>query len=697
MTRLGDRFGLDSVLWHRQQWAKSGRCGQLVPCRPILKFRYLAKQIIMLSTFEYEAVFNGLPIASYLVSPTHEATILAVNDAYLIASSRRRTDLIGVGLFDAFPQNPDDSDDTGVVALRHSLARAIATGRPHTVEVERYPICVEMPNGEMIFEERFWQAVNTPIYGDDGQILCISHNTIDITGQVRTKAALITEQLRSTAALNESEGRLRALIKATADVVYRMSPDWMQMRQLEGRGFLKDTFDPHHLWIDDYIPLEDHELVHDSIEKAIRTKAVFELEHRVLRADGTCGWTLSRAVPMLDAKGEIYEWIGAASDITERKQKDEALQQADQRKDEFLAMLAHELRNPLAPISAAAELLQLGGIDEARVRQTSQIIGRQVAHMTSLVNDLLDVSRVNRGMVDLENAPLDICRIITDAVEQVTPLIRARRQQLGLQLAPDVLLVMGDKKRLVQVFANLLNNAAKYTDDCGNILIKADMHHANVFIEIIDNGTGMAPELVTRAFDLFAQADRTSDRSLGGLGLGLALVKKLVELHHGTVTCESAGLGKGSKFTVCLPSLIEQPALVNSNNIHLYQQQQTDSLRILVVDDNIDAALMIAMLLEASGHQVMVEHGSHRALERALGEPLQVCLIDIGLPDMDGNELAKRLRAQPETAELVLIAVTGYDQNDDRRHALAAGFNHYLVKPVDTKKLMAILAEINSA
>ncbi|MDQ3524092.1 MAG: ATP-binding protein [Chloroflexota bacterium] len=618
-----------------------------------------------------------------MLSPTPEAIVLAVNDAFLSASARRRVDVIDISIFEAFPGNPDDPEDTGEAALRSSLARVLATGRPDALPAQRYPIRVVLRNGEVAYEERFWGAINTPLFGEDGQIVCISHTTSDIT-----------EQVRSEAALRESEKRFRALVSATADVVYSLSPDWSQMRHVEGRGFVKNTTDPNHLWLDEYIPPEDHDLVRKAGEEAIRNKAIFELEHRVRRADGTLGWTCSRAIPLLDKNGEIYEWIGAASDITDRKAAEEKLKDTDRRKDEFLAMLAHELSNPLAPIGAAAQLLQLVKPDEARVREISQVIGRQVAHMTGLIEDLLDVSRVTRGLVELDDAPLDIRHIVMEAVEQVTPLVQARRHDLALHLPPNAIMVNGDKKRLVQVVTNILNNAAKYTQEGGELQLRTEVHESHVLIEIIDNGVGMTPELATRAFDLFAQAERASDRTSGGLGLGLALVKSLVELHGGTVTCASKGIGKGSKFTVCLPRLLAEDRHVDQSEVDSSSHPTSRSLRVMVVDDNVDAAAMLEMLLEESGHQVLVEHSSPRALERAREEAPQVCLLDIGLPEMDGNELAKRLRAQPETAKSLLIAVTGYGQEKDRSQALAGGFDHHLVKPVDMKKLFSLLAGI---
>jgi len=642
----------------------------------------------MHSSSLFESVFNHAPIGNYLLSPTPEAIVLAVNDAFLAASGRTREEMVGVSLFTTFPADPDDPTDDSETVLRASLARAIASGKPDSLPTIRYPIPVTQADGSVRFEERFWNAISTPLFDADGRILCVSHSTSDIT-----------EQVRAAAALRESEKRFRALTDAAADVVYTMSPDWSEMRQLDGRGFLKDTSNSDESWLDEYIPVEERVRVRQAIDTARRNKAVFELEHKVLRADGSCGWTLSRAVPMLDAEGEIYEWIGAANDVTERREAEEKLRQTDRHKDEFLAMLAHELRNPLAPLGAAAELLQMGTPDAARVRHTSQIIGRQVLHMTHLIDDLLDVSRVTNGLVSLDKAPADLNRILAEAVEQVTPLMRARGHDFSCAFAPGTVMVDGDSKRLVQVVANILNNAAKYTPEGGAVSLTAQADAHEICITVADNGIGMAPQLAARAFDLFAQAERSPDRSSGGLGLGLALVRSLVELHGGSVACDSAGEGQGSRFTVRLPRLpAEQGQPQPGENREDAGQagaapDAAAALRIMVVDDNVDAASMLAMLLEIDGHEVAVEHHPHPALARARAAAPDVFLLDIGLPDMDGTELAQRLRAQPETAHSLLVAITGYGQDSDRAVAMAAGFDHYLVKPIDTAKLDHILAE----
>jgi PAS domain S-box-containing protein len=404
---------------------------------------------------------------------------------------------------------------------------------------------------------------------------------------------------------------------------------------------------------------------------------------------------LVSGAPIQDNDGKIVGAVVAQKDVTVRVRAEEVLQQANRQKDEFLAMLAHELRNPLAPIAAAGDLLEYGRLDEARVKQTSAIISRQVRHMTGLVDDLLDISRVTRGLVALDQTRLDAKRIVADAVEQVRPLIEARRHGLTVHTPPESAFLLGDQKRLVQVLTNLLTNAAKYTPEGGNIHLDMEVVGNHVKMVVADNGIGMAPDLIERAFDLFTQAERTPDRAQGGLGIGLALVKSLVELHGGSITVESEGIGKGSRFTVCLPHVARSVDSAQPDHAWELATAPSRSLKVMIVDDNEDVAQMLAMLVETLGHEVVVEHSSELALARARLEKPQVCLLDIGLPNIDGNELARRLRAEPELKHSVLIAVTGYGQEHDRAHAREAGFNHHFVKPVDTNKLAQLLREID--
>ena len=371
----------------------------------------------------------------------------------------------------------------------------------------------------------------------------------------------------------------------------------------------------------------------------------------------------------------------------------EALRKADRMKDEFLAMLAHELRNPLAPISSAAQYLKTAQPRPEVVNEVSDIIARQVDHLNGLVDDLLDVSRITRRMVTLRKEKLSLKQIVSEAVEQARPLIQASRHRFIVDLPPEPVFVFGDHKRLVQVVSNLLNNAVKYTPEGGELLLRMQVVGEKVIIDVHDTGIGMAPELIPHVFDWFVQAERGLDRAQGGLGIGLALARSLVELHGGQISCASAGLGKGSQFTVVLPRLNVPQAASDDAQEARQAPGEASKLRILVVDDNIQAARMLAMYLSAVGHSVAVEHGARSALERAQIERPDICLLDIGLPEIDGNELARRLRGDARTRHALLIAVSGYSQEQDKLLAMEAGFDHYLVKPVDTSKLRALLAD----
>ncbi len=396
-----------------------------------------------------------------------------------------------------------------------------------------------------------------------------------------------------------------------------------------------------------------------------------------------------------DAAGSIIGGVVAQMDITDRIRTEEALRDAGQRKDEFLAMLAHELRNPLAPISAAADLLQMTVKDKDEqascVPQASAIIARQVRHMASLIEDLLDVSRVTRGLITLDKQPTDLNRVLSDAVEQVKPLMETRGHELTISPFEPAL-VLGDYNRLVQTVTNLLNNAAKFTLQPGRISVGIQEQGACLRIDVTDNGMGMSAEVLRRAFDMFAQGERTSDRSQGGLGIGLALVKSLVELHGGQVVAHSDGPGKGSRFSVLLlrylggqgESVLHQLPPVPAAPAHV--------LKVMVVDDNVDAAMTLAALVEALGHQVIVEHDARTALARSRTERPQVFLLDIGLPGMDGVELARHLCAQAETEGAMLVAVTGYGQG--QQHFTDLGFDHHFTKPVELARLADILGRV---
>jgi PAS domain S-box-containing protein len=443
----------------------------------------------------------------------------------------------------------------------------------------------------------------------------------------------------------------------------------------------------------DHIHPEDREFVRQQFHDAIGKLAHCHFDCKVVWPDQSVHWIAMHA-SVYHVQSTPATMSGIVYDITERKEAEVELRKEAQRKDEFLAMLAHELRNPLAPIAAAAGLLKMGQLDEKRRQQTSDVIHRQISHMTSLIDDLLDVSRVTRGLAQLSMGELEAKTIIADAIEQVRPLIESYAHHLEVHLAPETAFLMGDHKRLVQIFTNLLNNAAKYTPRGGRIQLIMEVDEHQIRFLVCDNGIGMSPDLVTRVFDLFAQGKRTSDRSQGGLGIGLALVKSLVELHGGNVSAHSAGLGAGSKFTVCLPRVIQHYVQNHSPNPASHRQATSQGLRVLVVDDNVDAADMLGMFLESAGHEIAIENDAPSALKRAAVFCPEVCLLDLGLPGMDGNELARQLRNLPQTAKAVLIALTGYGQQQDKDNSFKSGFDYHFVKPMDAGQLRKLLTEL---
>jgi signal transduction histidine kinase/CheY-like chemotaxis protein len=390
---------------------------------------------------------------------------------------------------------------------------------------------------------------------------------------------------------------------------------------------------------------------------------------------------------------QVMSQIELRRALTDQEALNEALRRADQRKDEFLAMLAHELRNPLAPIVSAATMLSNFELQPSMVQRAADIIARQAGHMTSLIDDLLDVSRVTRGKVELEFVELDLKDVLADAVEQVRPLIEKHGHRLVLEAVPAPALVVGDRKRLVQVMTNLLSNAAKYTLEGGRIEVRLATRGALIDLTIRDDGIGMSPELIASAFDLFSQGTRGLDRSQGGLGIGLALVRSLLKLHGGEVTAASDGPGCGSTFRVTLPLSSRAAAAAPAIGTDAPQGNPA-ALRIGVVDDNEDAAVTLALLLETLGHTVSVAHSARAALEALPAFEPDVCLLDIGLPEMNGFELARALRARPGTDHAILIAVTGYAQEKDRAEARAAGFHDLFAKPVDLEVLGAALVQI---
>jgi signal transduction histidine kinase len=379
------------------------------------------------------------------------------------------------------------------------------------------------------------------------------------------------------------------------------------------------------------------------------------------------------------------------SEVRERSRAEQALKEADRQKDEFLATLAHELRNPLAAVSNAVQLMRVKRLTDPQWCFSRDVIERQVAQLTRLVDDLLDVSRITTGRVTLANEPLAVTEIIAQAAETVEAAMRERGHLFAVQVPDSTLLVRGDRVRLTQAIANVLDNAAKYTNPGGQIALTALQRDAQLEISVQDNGIGIASDALPRVFGLFAQPDRAADGS--GLGIGLALVRRLVEMHGGRVEAHSEGRGRGSRFVIRLPLYIGRTALMSGTPV---SAPESDPIRrrILLVDDNPDALHSLAALLGATGHEVHCAESGEQALEMAAQARPEVVLLDIGMPGLDGYEVARRMREQPWGRRIVLIAVTGWGQDSDRRRSGEVGFDAHLVKPVGLERLQQVLAEL---
>ena len=438
------------------------------------------------------------------------------------------------------------------------------------------------------------------------------------------------------------------------------------------------------------------------------------VEAIIERPDGTRTTIIANIVPLKNTRGEITGAINCMYDITERSRLErktleqaQALADLDLRKDEFLAMLSHELRNPLGALSNAAQLLRLQKNEEPLQQQARHVIERQLGQLKHLVDDLLEVARFTSGSVRLRQETVNISGIVERALETAQPLIAKRRHQLTVSLPPEPIFLQADAARLEQVLVNLLTNAAKYTDEGGHIWLSAEVPKAAeaaangaaavpmVVIRVRDTGIGIAPELLPRIFDLFTQADRALDRSQGGLGIGLCLVQRLVELHGGSVEAHSV-LGQGSEFVVRLPLMLTAlPASLALPSPALETAQPTTKgCRVLVVDDNVDAAQSLGTLLGLTGHEVQIAHDGPSGLKAALAMQPDVVLLDIGLPGFDGYEVAQRIRQQTTCKNIVLVALTGYGLDADRQRSQEAGFDHHLVKPARFAEIEKILAHV---
>ena len=492
--------------------------------------------------------------------------------------------------------------------------------------------------------------------------------------------------------LQESEAKFRTIANAMPQMVWSTLPDgyhdyynrqWYEYTDMpegstDGEGW-NGLFHP-----------DDQSRAWDLWRHSLKTGDAYEIQYRLRHRSGDYRWVLGRALPIRDNEGKITRWMGTCTDIHDQKLLEHELKNMSRRKDDFLAMLAHELRNPLAPISTAAQLLKINSTSADNVRRSSDIIARQVRHMTELVDDLLDVSRVTRGLVTLEKERTSLKDVINNAIEQARPSIEARSHTLSTKLSASDVWVLGDRTRLVQTIANVLTNAAKYTPHNGLITLTLTVEETKALVTVNDNGIGIDAKLLPHVFELFTQAERTPDRAQGGLGLGLALVKTIMNLHAGQVEAHSDGPGRGSTFTLALPLLDEEATSLSTTGSTTNESHPMSSLSILLVDDNRDAAETLSALLEAYGHQVIVCENATCTLTEISRHAPQIFILDIGLPDIDGYELCRRLRAEERHKDAMFIALTGYGQAHDKTLAKHAGFDYHFVKPIDVEQLCVV-------
>ena len=420
----------------------------------------------------------------------------------------------------------------------------------------------------------------------------------------------------------------------------------------------------------------------DSAEtrEAVRTLGNVTLLERPVRV-ATLVSVVQSALRARDRQYQIRQHL------VERARAEESLRLADQRKDEFLATLGHELRNPLAPLMTAVQLLKATGAKDPVAARVSAVMDRQINHLARLVNDLLEVSRITRGLIEVQREPVDLALVVHSALDTSRPALDAAGHELSVELPPEPVTLHGDAVRLTQVFANLLTNAAKYTNAGGQISIRVQRAGDRAIVSVRDNGIGIAPDQLASVFDMFTQVDRSNRRAQGGLGIGLTLVRSLVEMHGGRVEARSRGLGLGSEFVVDLP-VVAGRALASGGP---KTPEKFPRRRVLIVDDNCDAAETLGELLSTLGVTVSVAHSGRAALAMLESFGPDAVLLDIGMPEMDGYEVARRIRSTPAHADLLLIALTGWGQEHDQRRSHAAGFNHHVVKPPDLDRLRSLL------
>jgi PAS domain S-box-containing protein len=619
---------------------------------------------------QFRRLLDVLPFAAYTCDATGLITYYNQHAVTLWGRAPKLNDPIDrfCGSFKLFA-----TDGSPIPHDQCWMALALHTGR----ESNGQEIVIERPTGERLTA----LAHANPIFDPSGKITGAVNVLVDITDRMRGEQA---------------QSLLSAIVRSSDDAIVSKS--------LEGR-ILSWNLAAERLFgyseaeaigqsITMIIPLERQDEERHILAKLRRGERIDHFETVRQAKDGRridISLTIS---PLRDRSGKIIGASKIARDITAQKQVQEALHRASQRKDEFLATLAHELRNPLAPISNSLHLLRLSDDAEPAARRIHEIMEQQVNHMVRLVDDLLDISRINTGKLELRKQPVELAALVAEAVETSRPHIEAAGLQLALRLPAEPITLDADPIRIGQVIANLLNNAAKYTPSGGQVWLTAWQQDREAIVSVRDSGIGIPAEMLGRVFDLFAQVDGAVQRSQGGLGVGLALAKSLIQMHGGRIEARSEGLGKGSEFVVVLPVAASAPRASAPAAPSKTRRADLPRRHILVVDDMRDAGYVLSKLLEGLGQQVHLVQTGEAALQYARREVPDIVISDIGMPDIDGYELARRLRQEPGLAELTLVALSGYGQQADRQMGEAAGFNYYLVKPASIDALDDLLASL---
>ncbi|HEX2585355.1 MAG TPA: ATP-binding protein [Steroidobacteraceae bacterium] len=655
--------------------------GVLVTCSETTE-QVLAERKLKSEREKFVRLFDQAPsFLALLRGPDH--VIELANPAYLALTDYRP--VMGLRVVDAFPE----AVTQGYLALLDEVYR---TGKPYSASAAKY-MFQTTPGGQM--QERHIDFVYQPITDGDSSVVGILVQGVDVSSR------LVTD-------------RVLALSRARLDYATRLSGIgfWycdLPFDELQWDDRVKEHFffaPTDRITIDDFyarIHVEDRELTRNAIQTSIINKAPYDIDYRtVCPTTGEIKWIRALGGTDYAADGTPKHFDGVTVDVSAQKmdqqrlaQLNRQLREEDRRKDEFIATLSHELRNPLAPIRAAAKVIASPEVTATQLKRAHLIIERQMTHMTLLLDDLFDIARITQGKLKIRKELLPLADVVDTAVEAVRPKLESKNQQLSLSLPTEPVFLEADHLRLSQVVSNLLTNAAKYSAQGSSIDLTCTLHTNTLSLSVKDNGIGIAAESIASIFEMFSQIDDATGRSEGGLGIGLALVKGLTELHGGTVEVRSRGLGYGSEFILRLPCVAQKMATAQTPNDSV--SVSNVRRRVLVVDDNRDAADSISMLLELAGHEVKTANLGRVALSLAQTFQPDTAVLDIGMPDLSGYEVAEQLRLEPWASEIQLIALTGWGQDNDRRLALEARFDHHLVKPVDADQLTRLIAKGSSA